>query len=248
METQPPAAYPAPQAPVETLPNVPSTWPGAWGIYKYSKQAIRRNWTDLILLYVIDIVIGAVLGFIPIKVLGPIITYLADFAIEIAMIAILLASVRGYELSATDALKKLTSSLYLRYLGGMILLGIAVALSMLVFIVPFFFVFPRLILTPYYLVDKNLGPVEALQASWEASKGNVGKIWGIIGATIAMFLLMLTIIGIPFSIYFLFMYAAAFVVLYEFINVSHPAAVAVPVADAPVATPPAPTIPVAPQQ
>lgn len=86
--------------------------------------------------------------------------------------------------------------------------------SAALFIIPVFFIAPRLVLAQYFIVDKNMGPVESIRASWNATKGNVGKVYGIFGATLVMSLLMLTIIGIPFALYFLLMYSAAYPLLY----------------------------------
>jgi membrane-anchored glycerophosphoryl diester phosphodiesterase (GDPDase) len=103
-------------------------------------------------------------------------------------------------------------------LGLMLLLWVVLSLSLLLFVIPFFFVLPRLVLSPYYLVNQNLGPIAALKASWEKTKGHSGKVWGIIGVNILFVLLCVTIIGIPVALYLLFMYASASPVLYYWIN------------------------------
>ena len=89
--------------------------------------------------------------------------------------------------------------------------------SILLFLIPAFFVIPRLLFAPYLVIDKNMGGVDAVQASWNMSKGHIGKVYGIIGLTLAITLLSITIIGIPFAIYFTVMYSAAFAVLYNFV-------------------------------
>jgi uncharacterized membrane protein len=122
-------------------------------------------------------------------------------------------------------------------IGLFILIALSIVASAVLFIIPVFFVLPRLALAYYFLIDKHMGVIEAYKASWHATKGNAGKVWGIIGATILMALLMITIIGIPFSIYFLIMYSAVFAVLYEFLGKTQPTA---PAAPAPAAVPAAP--------
>ncbi len=96
--------------------------------------------------------------------------------------------------------------------------GLVLVASFIALIIPFFIVAPRIALSPYFLIDKNMGPIEALKASWAITQGHAGKVWGIIGANIAFALLILTLIGIPVAIYLLFMYSAALAVLYEFLN------------------------------
>jgi hypothetical protein len=72
--------------------------------------------------------------------------------------------------------------------------------------------------------------LDAYKASWDQTKGHSGMIWNIYGAGFAMALLMITIIGIPFAIYFLIMYSAALAVAYNFINGSQPVAETSPAA------------------
>lgn len=212
--------------------NIPITWPGAWHIYKYSKQAVKRNWGILLVLFIADSLVSLITHVILGKVpgLALLVNYLVSFIIQIVTIVILIACVRGRKISFGEALKSVKPILYLRYFCNILLLAFVLFGALLLLIVPFFIVLPRLLLTPYFLVDKNMGPLEAIRASWASSKGNVGKLWGIIGATLAMTLLVITIIGIPFALYFIFMYSAAYAVLYEYItqseNKTTPASVA----------------------
>jgi hypothetical protein len=236
------------------LPNIPENWPGGWGAYKFSKQAVKRNWSVLLLLFVTNLVIATVSGAVLGKYAGHGIAFLVETFFEMAIISTLLASVRGQKLAYGASLKTVSLKLYINYVLSLIVLGIILGISLLLLVIPFFFVMPRLIFTPYFVIDKNMGPIEAIRASWEASKGHAGKIWGIIGVTFAFTLLAFTIIGIPFTVYFDFMYCAAFVVLYEYlehISPTTPAASTVPVAATPPITnpvpPQVPTPPVAPQ-
>lgn len=75
-------------------------------------------------------------------------------------------------------------------------------------------------LAQYFLIEGKLGIVDSLSASWNATKGNVGKVWGIFGVSLLFGLLFLTFIGIPFAIYFIVMYQAAFAVLYMYLKQS----------------------------
>jgi hypothetical protein len=230
METQPvpqqqplPVAPPAPTFNAE-LPNIPDSWPGAWGIYKFSKQAVKRNWMVLLTLIVADILVAVVFSLIIGKVYGRGLAYLVDFFFEIALISALFASIRGQKISFSESLRTVKPMLYLNYILTGIITGIIGGLSFVLLIIPFFFVFPRLMFAPYFLIDKNMDPLDAIRASWDATKGNVGKIWGIIGVTFALGILAITIIGIPFAIYFDFMYSAAFVILYEYVHHLNPMA------------------------
>jgi hypothetical protein len=237
------SAAPAPPAaaPATPLNSIPDTWPGASGLYKYSKQAVKQNLGALIVIWFLNFGITIVIELF-LKQIGEIIAIILGSLVTAALMLVLIASVRNQHVSIGEALSGAVP-LWLKMIGLQILVGISVILSGILFIIPIFFVLPRLMLSYYFLVDKRMGVIEAYKASWHASKGNTGKVWGIIGMTILMALLMVTIIGIPFSIYFLLMYAGAFAVLYEFLNKTQPgtaAPAAASVAPAPPTASPMP--------
>jgi hypothetical protein len=203
-------------APAVVLPGVPTTWPGAFGIYKYSKQAVRLNLGTIVLLWLIDIAVNGGSEWI-LKSPGSLVGLIVGSLVTAALALTWLASIRGQRMEIGEALSK-AMPFWLKMIGLTLLVVITVIASILLLVIPFFFVFPRLTLSYYYLVDKQMGVMDAYKASWDATKGNIGKVYGIVGATILMALLMITIIGIPFSIYFLLMYSASMAILYEFIN------------------------------
>ncbi len=213
--------------------GAPSSWPGAFGAYKYSKSAVRLNIGTLIIIWLAVAIVNGLSE----KVFGQagsLVSLLVSGLATAAYVLTFIAGVRGQKLSIGDALSK-ALPLWLKMIGLLIVIGVSLFVSFLLLVIPFFIVLPRLSLAHYFLVDKNLGVMEAYKASWAATKGYSGKVWGIIGATILMALLMITIIGIPFSIYFLIMYSGAYAVLYEFLNKSKPAAAAPATAEAPAA-------------
>ena len=203
--------------------TVPSSWPGAFGIFKYSRKAVQTNaWpiVGIALLYILTSAIFSNLG--PASDPGrygsstthpgSLITYLVSVLLSTAFALVLIAGVRGTKLSMGEALKK-SVPLYFKALGLAILTILIATASFLLLVIPFFIIMPRLELAQYFLVDKNLGPIQALQASWKATKGNVLIVWGIWGATLVMALLILLLIGL----YFVIMYMAAIAVLYVYL-------------------------------
>lgn len=222
-----PAAPPAVASPLSRpAPTDPSggltDWPGAFAIFKYSKDAVIKNIAVLIIFGVVFGSINLGLGFvgdqdsvaagIAVQIIATIMGTFATVGTSLAYVH----GVRGKELPIGEAFSK-SIALFLKMFVLQILVSLAALASLLLLIVPFFFVFPRLLLSQYYLVDKNMGPVEAFQASWDTSKGHVGKVYGIVGVSILMFLPVITLIGIIATIILLFLYSAAYAVLYQYV-------------------------------
>lgn len=209
------------------MESVPSQWPGAFGLYKYSKAAVMVNVWTLVALMVGTIVISMLLSSFdrPAKGEAPSMAYLlaqiisffvsAWFSAATALAGI--ASVKRQKIDVAEALQH-AGQFLLPFIGLSIVTAIIGLASFLLLVIPFFFVLPRLVLAPYYLLDQKMGVSDSIQASWDRSKGHVGKIYGVIGATLAMALVMLTIVGIPIAIYLLVMYSFAEVILYYYIK------------------------------
>jgi len=235
---EPQAAAPA-QTPAPAQSLVPDSWPGAFGIFKTAKQATMINVWAIIGIGLISLVLSAVFSRTPlvVRLVGEVISIF----LAIGTTLLYLASAKGEKLSVGDALSQ-SGSFFFNYLLLSILSGFIIGLSFLLFIIPFFFVFPRLTLATYYLIDKKLGPVDALKASWNGTKGHVGKVWGIIAVTFLFAILCIVLVGI----YFIIMYSSVTALLYFFIqrHTSPPKAAVAPVtpsADSnqnPPATPP----------
>lgn len=206
--------------------TVPSTWPGAFGVYQYSRDAVRRNFW--LLVEVIAVLTGVtILASIfnaQGTVTGKLVYYLlslVNVVFYVMMAQIYIASVRGKKLSNNDLFSNNLPMLTLKYLGMSLVVGLISIVSFLLFIIPAFFIVPRFSLAAYFLVDKNMDVFEAISASWQATKGNVGKVYGIVGVSILFTLICVTVIGIPFALYLLIMYGAATVVLYEYLLRKH---------------------------
>lgn len=196
---------------------VPAEWPGAFGIYKYSKQAVMKNLGPIILAFLLmtfaSILIDSIFsGKGGAALIRQLLNLAAGSYFGIIVTLLVLAGARGKRLELGDTFSRVG-----KYLLNMIVLSILVSfiaiVSFLLLVIPFFIVMPRLTLASYFLVDKDLEAVDALKASWNATEGNVGKVWGIIGASLAMALFIIILVGI----YFLLMYSAAFAILYLFL-------------------------------
>lgn len=202
--------------------NIPSEWPGAFKIYKISKAAVKFN-MDAILglsgigvgVFVVYFIVHAILKSLNRSILQ-IPFDLIYFMVYAAIIYACLESIKGNKTTYSKALSA-AGKKWVSILITSILVEIMVIISAVLFIIPFFFVFPRLALALYYVIDQNMGPMDAIKASWEHTKGNVGKVYGIVGVFILIVIPSITIIGILATIYFGFMYYAAYAILYSYI-------------------------------
>jgi uncharacterized membrane protein len=216
---------------------VPAQWPGAFGAFKPSREVVRRNLSTLVILVLVSFGISFVLsmlqsGFSPSRthsdgnllaynvaglgVLFQALSSLLAAFINGAQVQTYLAGLRGQSIefnqAATVGWQNIWKMFALNLLVGLTVLG-----GLILFIIPGIIFAVRLSLAPYFLIDQNLDPVAAYKASWNATKGNSGKIWGIIGVNFLMILPIITIIGILATVYLLFMYSAAMAVLYEYL-------------------------------
>ncbi|HET7059971.1 MAG TPA: hypothetical protein VFH99_01480 [Candidatus Saccharimonadales bacterium] len=216
--------------------SLPPQWPGAFKAYKYSKQAVKLNANAIVGWIIISVLVSGAISTLgrsynsgaPTRGLFEVISYIIAPLFSAIITKALIASVRRQPVSVGQAFSQ-GWPYWLNTIVLSILVGVTLLVSLLLLIIPFFFVWPRLSLATYFLVDKNLGPLEAYKASWEATKGYAGFIYGILGAEVAMGLLAITIIGIPFAIYFLIMYSASHALLYEVITSSTARSVKTPV-------------------
>jgi hypothetical protein len=90
--------------------------------------------------------------------------------------------VQGNSLSAMDAFKK-GLRYVLPFIGLGILVGLAIGIGFLLIIIPGLIALRAFYLAPYYLVDQNMGPIQAMKQSARDSKPVSAWVWGVIGVT-----------------------------------------------------------------
>lgn len=210
-----------------TSSSAASTWPRAFGAYKPSRDAVRKNLSTVILLVVGNIVAVYLLGIIFQTVFGKttgvllsdFATWVVDALLVTAQIHVYLSGVRDKRVEVGDAIKT-AQPLWWRMFLLQLLVGLTVLGGFILLIVPGIIFALRLSFASYYLVDRDCSVMEAYKASWEGTKGNLGKIWGLVGVNFLFLILCIVIIGV----YFIVMYSASFALLYEYINKRQPAA------------------------
>lgn len=184
-------------------------WPGAFDAYKLVKPYIKpRIWDILaaaglgiLAAIVVDVVLGSIFKHSFVDV---VLTELAGLAagafIQAAIITIYFASLKGDQLTFNGAVNYGFNRL-LPLLGLLIVVDVILIVSFVLLIVPFFLILPRIYIAPFFLIYNDCTISEALAASWHLTRGHSGEVYGIIGINLLLGLLCLTIIGIPFAIY-----------------------------------------------
>jgi hypothetical protein len=231
--------------------NDTRSWPGAFGAFKPSREAVRKNLSTLVWLALIDIFLSIFLSIVLKLLFGnnggnSLYDVCGLFISAFYLTAQVLIYLKGVKnkrvelIEVFDAVKPFWMRMLLLYLLILISVGVVSILAVIGFFVlvhvsilaailvglilaiPAIYVALRLCLAPYFLVDKNMEVVDAYKASWEATKGNVGKLLSVIGVFILMALPMITIIGIIATIYLSFMYGAAFALSYVYLRDKKP--------------------------
>lgn len=213
-----------------TTSSVSTEWPGAFGVFKQSRELIRSNLKNILLLTVLtyaasmaaSLVVEILFGKRFADTFGQLISYGLSIYFMVALTYAYLATARHKKIDISAAFK-VVPALYWRMFFLNIVIVLAIIGGLVLLIVPGIIIALRSSLAHYYLVDKNLSVMEAYKASWYATKGNMGKLWGIAGVCFLMILPVLTIIGVLASIYLLFMYSASGVLLYMYLASKHAA-------------------------
>lgn len=242
------------QIPPKVVEPVPGVWPGAFGLYKHSKAAVMYNIATFLGLIGFSILVSVASSFVTgdrsisldggnsFQMSGAgtivnVIVQLVGIWLSAAIAYALVVSIKRQKLSVSESLRE-GGAIFLPFLGLNLLLGLITVASILLFVIPVFFVLPRLMLAQFFLIEGKLGVMESISASWNATKGNVGKVWGIFGVNVLFGLLFLTFIGIPFALYFAVMYQAAIPILYMYLRTAKNNSVPIQSAAASGPTPP----------
>jgi uncharacterized membrane protein len=115
---------------------------------------------------------------------------------RVGLMKIYIAAARGLDPDFADAFSG--GSRLLPMLGTEILMMLGILLGTLLFIVPGVLLSLAWCLSGYYVVDAGLGPMGALRASWNATKGHRGSIFAyeLLAALITLGSVFFLVVGI----------------------------------------------------
>lgn len=106
------------------------------------------------------------------------VAFVLGLSMGVGFVKIILKLVDGEEAKYGDLFSK-DIMIILKLIVMGIVTGVIVVLGFIFLIVPGLILAVRLSLSTYYLIDKNLGPIEAMKASWNATRGNVWNLFGL---------------------------------------------------------------------
>ena len=116
--------------------------------------------------------------------------FVASIILWVMSVILVVRAANGKRLELADLWEEFKVK-WLRVIGVSVVTAVFIIVSFLLVIIPGIFVLPRLILAPYLLVDQNTGIREAINKSWDMSKGHFGAIWSVV-----LFGVVLSITGV----------------------------------------------------
>ena len=156
---------------------------GAWSIFK-------EEWISFYVIQLLPFLI-AILYTVALEPMGgkeSTFGMVWSFVYIFVQIIISMGVVKAY-LNMTRG-KKITSKTFtgmlpqvLKYLGAQFLLMLIVLGGLLLFIIPGFYFSLKYMFTPYLVIDKKMGPIEALKASAKMTEGVKWDLIGFLAAT-----------------------------------------------------------------
>ncbi len=168
--------------------------PGAFSLFQPSWEALRLNlvtFIELALIPVLIILVGSLLKHaagVALTSIGEILAIVFSPAVYLTQ----LRSAQNKTIDFADALKE-SFHYFWRFMGLIICVGIIITIGFILLIVPGFFMIRRYMLSPYYLLDRDMNVFDAMKASAEDSKKFSGAIWGLIGV-MAMLVIVIAIL------------------------------------------------------
>lgn len=174
--------------------------PSAFSLFKPSWEAVKRNLKAFVLIglvpYVLIVLLALALGISrgvlheqssslkPELGIGLVVFVLiaavCALVLTPALVYTQLQSVRGNSVEPAAAVKTGLHTCW-RFLGVGLLSGLVIALGFVALIVPGIIFLRRYFLAGYFLIDGDLGVMEAMKRSAAATKGRAMAVWGLVG-------------------------------------------------------------------
>jgi uncharacterized membrane protein len=169
-------------------------------------QKTKENFLFLFCTGLVTFIVSAVLnsasdGDSPVAILSSLVSIMFGVFINVGLVKIILKMLDGGK-PIVHTFFEITPSQFFRYFGYSIVYGICIVVGLILLIVPGIIAIIRLQPGYYLVVDKGMGPIEALKASWNMTKGETWNLFlftlvvvamNIVGAIIFFIGLIVTI-------------------------------------------------------
>jgi hypothetical protein len=223
--------YAAPQAapPVAqgTSPyGVPQPW-GVGEVISLAWERFKQNWAVLVFSYVVMFVITEIVAQVPAVLQGAgvlepgtaafdvvrytdlVIGQLVGAFFQVGLTRIWLGSARGK--SPSFGLLFTGGDRFIALFAMQLLMGIILILGFVALIVPGIILGLGLSLAQFYVVDVKMGPISAMKASWNATKGYKGDLFllGLAGAGLGLLGMLMCLVGLFATVPIYFVATAA---------------------------------------
>lgn len=132
----------------------------------------------------------------PVSLLSPLYSILVTGPLVVGLAYLALRAVRGFDPQLGDLLAGFRT--YVAAVGGMLVYALAVLVGLLLLVVPGLVAAVRLSFTPFLIVDREMAPVDAVKASWAATRGHGWSLFGLllVSALILLGGLVLLLVGV----------------------------------------------------
>jgi uncharacterized membrane protein len=173
-----------------------------WNLIGQGWQTMKKNVWELLglqvaLLVLFFLLLGLINLLLPstpdaawyFRLANTLADWLVSYCFSVGIITLSLQFADQRPVTFTDFFSKM--QLVVIYFWASFLAGLCTLLGLICFIVPGIIIGTRFSLFGYLIVDKNMGPVQALQESWRLVKGAT---WRVLGFWLASFLV--TILGV----------------------------------------------------
>jgi hypothetical protein len=165
--------------------NTPKEWPGALNAYSDTLERLKKNNKPALLFLGVTLA-ASVFSLLLQPDVSPREREYVNYAD--LMYFVFLLAVPTYALAVADnkliSAKQAMRFSFMKFFSliiAFILTGLIVGVSVLLFIIPAIWTIAWLYLAAYAVVDKDLGPINALKESKRLAAEHKGKVWGVIG-------------------------------------------------------------------
>ena len=190
------------EPPVAQTSGSISWLPSAGGALGQGWKVLWPNFGPLLLVEVVFLVLIILPSLILGKIAGILGSLYALFVIaplSLGFVYACVETVRGNQPQVSHLFRSFSSGQhYLSIIGAIILWYIAVAVGYVLLVIPGIWISTRLSLLPYVMADRGVGGMQAIQMTWQLTRGRFWSLFGLslLGMVIYFVGMLIIIVGV----------------------------------------------------